>query len=408
MRRLLLLLLLLFALPAHAQGTGYGTVRLDNQSGYELDLYVDNVQTCRASPWSTCDTQATVGSHYVHGRTVEKNPQDSNYELIEVDDGGMTTWTLRGGTPTPEPTPTPAGPTPTGYGTIRFENQTVFDVDFYIDSVNVCRASPSSYCTAQATVGTHYLSGKTVEATPRDSGAETVTVAEGATHTFYVKGGGAAKTGYGTVEFRNNTQFQVDFYLDGVYACRAYPSATCSMQATVGRHQASGKTVEDKPRGASGVTLDVQDGQTAYYEMSGGGTPGDGGAAPATDTGGSAGTPAPPAIDGGTGGGSGRPALPTPAPQPQPAPAPEALRYGSIVFDNQTRHGIDFYIDNVYACRTPPGGNCEFPAISGRRNVHGLTREPAPRRVDGTADVPVGGSTTFGVVGQGDDALPPR
>lgn len=397
MRRLLLLLtLLLFALPAHAQGTGYGTIRLDNQSGYEIDLYVDNVSSCRAAPWSTCEVQSAVGSHYVQGKTVEARPTESNYELIEVQDSATTIWTLKGGSP---PAPTPQS---TGYGTIRFENQTVFDVDFYIDSVYACRASPGSYCTAQATVGTHYLSGKTVEATPRDSGSETVTITDGVTQTFTVKGGGAAKTGYGTVEFRNNTQFQVDFYLDGVFACRAYPSATCTLQTTVGRHQASGKTVEDKPRGTNGVTLDVQDGQTAYYEMSGGGAPGDSGAAPASESGGaSAGssTPSP----------APQPQpQPGPQPQPQPQPAPEALRYGSIVFDNQTRHSIDFYIDNAYACRTQPGGNCEFPAISGRRNVHGLTREATPRRVDGTADVPPGGSTTFGVVGQGDDALPPR
>ncbi|MFT3810584.1 MAG: hypothetical protein QM698_11755 [Micropepsaceae bacterium] len=413
MRRLLFLLtsLLPLALPAGAQGAGYGAIRLDNQSGYEIDLYVDNVQTCRAAPWSYCDTQATVGGHYVHGQTVEATPQQSNYELIQVEDGALTTWTLKGGTP-PAPTPAPA-PTPqlTGYGSVRFENQTVFDVDFYIDGSYACRASSNNYCTAQASVGTHYLSGKTVETPPREAAAEAVTIIDGGTSTYYVKGGGPAKTGYGTVEFRNNTAFQADFYLDGVYACRAYPASTCTMQASVGMHQATGRTVEDKPRSANGVALEVRDGQLSYYEMTGAGAPGDVNAAPAADSGGDAGPPpAQPALDGGSGGRPTPQPQPQPQPraQPQPQPAPEALRYGSIVFDNQTALAIDFYIDNVYACRTAPGGHCEFPAISGRRNVAGVTREAAPRRIDGIADVPEGRSTTFGVVGQGADALPPR
>ena len=397
MRRIVLafISLILFAAPTRAQETGYGTIRFENETAFEIDLLVNNVTACRASPWSYCTTEVRVGGHYVSGRTVEATPRDSNADLIEVYDSTVSTWSLKGGG-----TPAPPPPQATGYGTIRFENQTVFDIDFHIDSAFACRSAPGSYCNAQARTGTRYVSGKTVEPTPRESSAEAITVPDGATVTYALSGGGPARTGYGTVEFRNATRFQIDFHLDGAYACRAAIGSTCSVQATVGTHQAFGRTVEEQPRSANGVTLEVADGQTSYYEMSGGGLPGDGGGTPAAGTGGSTGAPAV----------SGSPAPPTPQPQPQPqpTPAPEALRYGSIVFDNQTALPIDFYIDNVYACRTAPGGNCEFPAIAGRRNVAGVTRETSPRRIDGTADVPEGRSTTFGVVGQGADALPQR
>ena len=102
--------------------------------------------------------------------------------------------------------PEPQGP---GYGTVTFNNQTAFEVDFSVDGAYACRAWAGSSCATQVSPGTHYLSGRTVEATPRES-YETVAVADGGTTEFTVSGVGSAPTGYGAIEARNGTVFPLE------------------------------------------------------------------------------------------------------------------------------------------------------------------------------------------------------
>lgn len=366
MRRLLLLLAALLVVAtaraqdeggySEPQGPGYGTVSFYNQTVFEIDFYVDGSYACRAWAGGSCSSQVSPGTHYLSGRTVEATPRETN-ETVQVADGGSSDFTVSGG-----------GSAPTGYGAIEVRNGSAFPLEIYVDGIYACRAEASSSCTAQASVGTHYVTARTVEATPRESSAGSVEVVEGGTSSLEFSGGGDAPTGYGAIDFINATAFSVDFYIDGAYACRAASQTTCSAQATAGRRQITSRTVEDNPRESPAMEIDVPDSGTARIEFTGGGEP-------------------------------------IVAPPPRETNAGAAT--GSIMFDNRTDALLDFYIDGAYACRAPAFETCSARAAPGLRNIAGRTLETPAREVTGTADVPAGGTTAFTVTGGGAPPPPP-
>ncbi len=354
MRRLLLTLCAVLLAAAAAaqdeggypepQGPGYGTVTFNNQTAFEVDFSVDGAYACRAWAGSSCATQVSPGTHYLSGRTVEATPRES-YETVAVADGGTTEFTVSGG-----------GSAPTGYGAIEARNGTVFPLEVYIDGAYGCRAEASGSCTAQASVGTHSLTARTVEATPRESSLSGVEVVEGGTTAVDFGGGGAAPTGYGAIEVKNETAFALDISVDGVYACRAEAASACTAQANVGTHAVTARTLEATPRDSRQDGVEVAEGGTTTVTFAGGGQPAD----PAATT---------------------------------------NAQTGSIVFDNKTDVVIDFSIDGVFACRAFAYASCTAAAAPGTRSISGRTGETRPREVTGTAEVPAGGETTFTVTG---------
>jgi hypothetical protein len=361
MRRLLLLVAALFLAvpavaqdyqdypPAEPQGTGYGTVTFINQTAFQVDFYIDSSYACRAWANSSCSAQATVGNHYVSGKPVEAGASEVTGSL-EVYDGGESSWTISGGGTPNSGADTPAG---TGYGTIEFKNYTVFQIDFYIDGVYGCRAELNSSCSAQASVGSHYISARTVEATPRESTSSGVEVVDGGTTTIEYTGGGNAPTGYGMIEIKNYSAFQLDAYSDGVYLCRAEPSSSCSGQATVGSHSVMVRTVEATPRESPATAVEVVEGGTSTVEYSGGGN------------------------------------------------APTG--YGTIEVLNNTAFQVDAYVDGTYFCRAEASSSCSAQASVGTHSVTVRTVEDTPRESSpASVEVVDGGTSSIEFNGGGD------
>lgn len=372
MRRLLILLCaLMLAAPATAQDEdpyypeptpqpyGYGTFIFSNWTAFDVDFIVDGVTACRAYVNSTCTTQSAPGRHYVTGRLVRDPPGETSISL-DLEDGATVTWSVEGGGTAPVPgTADPAAPQGTGYGTVTFINQTAFQIDFYIDSSYACRAWVNGSCSAQASVGSHYVSGKTVEDTPRES-TGSVEVADGGETSWTLSGGGtpatsgsdSEATGYGTIEIKNYSAFQLDGYVDGVYLCRAAPGSSCSGQASAGTHSVMVRTVEATPRESPPTSLEVAGGGTSTVEYSGGGN--------------------------------------------------AATGYGTIEFKNGTAFPLDGYVDGTYACRAEATSSCAVQASVGTYSVTVRTVEATPREsAAASIEVVEGGTSSVDFTGGG-------
>jgi hypothetical protein len=344
--------------PAPPAGPGYGTVTFYNQTALDIEFSVDGVYACLGYANSSCSSQVSPGRHYLSGRSRGDNPQEAG-EYVDVGDGGEVSWTLSGGgTPDSGSGGTPQEPQLTGYGMLEFKNYTALDIDFSIDGVYACRAYQSSTCSAQASVGTHYVSARTVEATPQESSSSGVEVVEGGTTSIEYSGGGTTPTtGYGTIEIKNGTALQLDAYIDGAYACRAEASSSCTAQASVGRHTVTVRTATGETQESSADGVEVYDGTTTPVEFSGGG------------------------------------AAPT--------------GYGAIRFDNGTALEVAFMIDGTFACRANPHDTCTAQASVGPHTVTATTTGPNPQEMaPQTLEVVDGGTTAFGITGGGAPAAP--
>lgn len=376
------------------QGTGYGTITFTVQAAYDVDFYIDGAYACRGPANSYCTAQTAVGHHNITARTIQTVPQESSGSA-EVGDGVDTSLTFTGTGPAdngPQPTPDPVTQSGggNGYATITFYNTGSNDLDFYVDGAYACRATGGSYCSSQVGAGTHSFTARSPTGLFADI-TESATIESGATPSWSVNsgspapvngGGGGGPAADAAITFYNTGSNNIDFYIDGVYACRAAAGGYCSATIAPGAHTFTAR-VPGAPWPDITESATIAAGTAPSWSVNSG---------PALDTN----APQPAPAQGGTG-------------APQPAPAEQSgggPGQGVILFDNQSRYTIDFSIDGQAACRAPGPGSCSAYATPGPHTIYGRTDSVPAYEITDTVTVAEGATATY-AVGNAAETTPP-